>query len=47
MEFKEIDYEIELIINKRLYELNIIPKSIYKKVNDKIIKLKEKLINNR
>lgn len=34
-----INYEIELIINENLYKKNIITDDIYKKVNEKLIKL--------
>lgn len=43
-----IKYEIELIINENLYKRNIITEDIYKKINDKLIKLidNSKLKNN-
>lgn len=44
---KQINYEIELIINKKLYDSNKIPKKIYKKVNDKIYKLKDKITKTK
>lgn len=49
---EQINYEIELILNENLYKKNIITEDIYKKVNEKLIKLiemcktKSKLIND-
>lgn len=49
---EEVNLEIELIINKSLFEKNLITEDMYKKVNEKLLKLLEKidsrniLINN-
>ncbi len=42
MKEKNIDYEIELIINQKLYDSKKITKKIHKKVKDKLLKLNEK-----
>lgn len=36
-----VNYEVELIINENLYKRKIITEEIYKKVNEKLIKLIE------
>ncbi len=50
--YEQINYEIELILNENLYKRKIITEDIYKKVNERLIKLIEmsksnnKLVNN-
>lgn len=38
---EQINYEIELILNENLYKKNIITEDVYKKVNERLIKLIE------
>ena len=38
---EQLSYEIELIINENLYKKNFITEDIYKKVNEKLLKLIE------
>lgn len=40
---EEINIDIELIINKNLYEKNIITNEMYNKVNEKLLKLKNNI----
>ncbi len=38
---EQIKYEIELILNENMFKKNIITEDIYKRVNDKLLKLIE------
>ena len=38
---EQINYEIELILNENLYKKKVITEDIYKKVNEKLLKLIE------
>lgn len=38
---EQLNYEVELILNENLYKKKVITEDIYKKVNDKLLKLIE------
>ena len=38
---EQLNYEVELILNKNLYKKKIITEDIYKKVNERLLKLIE------
>ena len=38
---EELNYKVELILNENLYKKKVITEDVYKKVNDRLIKLIE------